>query len=95
MWYTLNVDTSYTFELQRGVLASSPTIENLVGPFLRSSLANFDHLKAITTTSRTSLRRRITLLLTLAQRENIRIGDFGEVVAGYLLEDEENVVRAH
>ena len=47
MWYKVEADTSYTFELQRGVLAQSPIVENTVGSFLLSGLTNVNHLKGI------------------------------------------------
>ena len=92
MWYTIGEDTTYAFKLQRGVLAGSPIIENTVGPFLQSGLADVDRLNGI--------MRRVGLTAAVdyfnahvASKENIRIGDFGEVVAGHLLEDAEGVVR--
>ena len=90
MWYTVEEDTNYSFDLQRGVLASSPSVEQTVGVFLLNGLANVGQLK--------SILRRVGLTAAanyfdahVASRQNVRIGDFGEVVAGHLLEDKEGV----
>ena len=92
MWYNVDGDTGYRFELRRGVLGSSPAVEQTVGEFLLNGLANVEQLRDIL--------RRVGLTAAVrhfdahvAPKENIRIGDFGEVVAGHILEDEENVVR--
>lgn len=92
MWYKVNKDANYRFELQRGVLGSSPEVEQTVGGFLLDGLANAEHLRAIL--------HRVGLSAAakhfdahVASKEHVRIGDFGEVVAGHLLEDEEKVVR--
>ena len=92
MWYELEADDSFTFELQRGVLADSPTLENAVGPFLLNSLANVTHLKGIL--QRAGLTAAADYFEAhVASSENVRIGDFGEVVAGHLLENEEQLAR--
>ena len=92
MWYELQADDTYRFELQRGVLADSPALENAVGPFLLNSLVNVDHLKGIF--QRAGLRAAAEHFEAhVASRENVRIGDFGEVVAGHLLEEEEHLSR--
>ena len=92
MWYEVDKDSSYKFELQRGTLGKSPEVEQPVGGFLLDGLANSEQLKGIL--------RRVGLTAAaghfdahVACKENVRIGDFGEVVAGHLLEDEEKVVR--
>ena len=92
MWYNVNEDTSYRFKLQRGVLTGSPAIEETVGGFLLDGLANVELVK--------SILRRLGLTAAVnyfdahvASRENIQIGDFGEVVAGHLLEDAEGLKR--
>ena len=92
MWYSVNIDTTYAFELQRGILAASPIVENEVGPFLLSGLTNVEQLKAILqrvglTAAANSFAARV------ASSDSVRIGDFGEVVAGHLLEDTEQLVR--
>ncbi len=92
MWYTVNKDTTYCFELQRGVLGSSPIVEETIGPFLLSGLANVEHLTGIL--RRHGLDAAANYFAAhVASRDNIRIGDFGEVVAGHVLEEAEGVVR--
>ena len=92
MWYSVHKDSSYRFELQRGVLASSPAVEETIGGFLLNGLANGEQLKGIL--QRLGLTAAIRHFdAHVASSENIRIGDFGEVVAGNLLEVEENVER--
>ena len=92
MWYELQKDDTYRFELQRGVLADSPALENAVAPFLLNSLVNVDHLKEIF--QRAGLRSAAEHFEAhVASRENVRIGDFGEVVAGHILEEEEQLSR--
>ena len=34
MWYTVEAETSYAFDLQRSALEGSPIVENTVGAFL-------------------------------------------------------------
>ena len=92
VWYTTQADTNYAFQLQRGILATSPIVETTVGPFLLNGLANVEQLKGVL------LRLGLTaaadaFMAHVASSPNIRIGDFGEVVAGHLLEDAEEVVR--
>ena len=92
VWYTIEEDTTYTFQLQRGVLASSPIVENTVGRFLLSGLSNVEHLKGIL--QRFGLTAAADYFAAhVATGDNVRIGDFGEVVAGHLLEEAEGVVR--
>ena len=92
VWYSMKEDKSYRFELQRGVLASSPTVEQTIGAFLLDGLANLDILKSIL--RRVGLTAAVSYFdAHVASRENIRIGDFREVVAGHLLEDAEGVER--
>ena len=92
MWYSVHKDNSYSFELQRGALSDSPTVEQTIGGFLLSGLTNVELLK--------SILRRIGLTAAVgyfeahvAASDNVRIGDFGEVLAGHLLEDAEGVKR--
>ncbi len=92
MWYSVDKDSSYRFELQRGVLGSSPAVEETVAGFLLSGLANVEQLRGIL--QRLGLTAAVNHFdAHVAPRENIRIGDFGEVVAGHLLEVEEDVKR--
>ena len=92
MWYNAKEDTNYRFNLQRGVLTDSPAVEQTVGGFLLDGLANVELMK--------SILRRVGLTAAVnyfdahvASRENVQIGDFGEVVAGHLLEDAEGLKR--
>ena len=92
MWYSVKEDTSYRFKLQRGVLTDSPAVEQTVGGYLLDGLANVELMK--------SILRRLGLTAAanyfdahVASRENVQIGDFGEVVAGHLLEDAEGLKR--
>lgn len=92
VWYTVEDDANYSFDLRRGVLANSPLVEQTVGVFLLNGLANLGQLK--------SILRRMGLTAAVnhfdahvATRQNVRIGDFGEVVAGHLLEDAEGVTQ--
>ncbi len=90
MWYRVEEDNSYRFDLQRGVLGSSPSVEQTVGGFLLSGLANVELLKSIL--SRVGLTAAVNYFdAHVASRQMVRIGDFGEVVAGHLLEDEEGI----
>ena len=92
MWYELQADNSYRFELLRGVLADSPALEDVVGQFLLSGLTNSNHLKGIL--QRAGLAAAADYFEThVASSENVRIGDFGEVIAGHLLEEEEHLLR--
>ena len=92
MWYKVDKDTSYRFELRRGVLGDSPEVEQTVGGFLLNGLASAEQLKGIL--GRVGLTAAVKHFdAHVASKENVRIGDFGEVVAGHLLEDEEKVVR--
>ena len=92
MWYSIYKDNSFSFELQRGVLASSPAVDETIGGFLLNGLANVEQLKGIL--QRLGLTAAIRHFdAHVAPSENIRIGDFGEVVAGHLLEVEESVER--
>ena len=92
MWYNVKNDTTYVFELRRGVLTDSPAVEQTVGGFLLDSLANVDLLKAIF--QRAGLTAAVSYFdAHVANRDIVRIGDFGEVVAGHLLEDEEGLKR--
>ena len=92
MWYSVYKDNSFSFELQRAVLASSPAVEETIGGFLLNGLANVEQLKGIL--QRLGLTAAIRHFdAHVAPSENIRIGDFGEVVAGHLLEVEESVER--
>ena len=92
MWYELEADDSFAFELQRGVLVESPTLEYAVGPFLLSGLANVTHLKGIL--QRAGLTAAADYFEAhVASSENVRIGDFGEVVAGHLLQTEEQLAK--
>ena len=92
MWYMVQKDGNYNFELYRGVLANSPVIESAVGQFLVDALSNVEHLKEIL--QRVGLPAAAKHFAAhVASRENVRIGDFGEVVAGHLLEDEEELIR--
>ena len=92
MWYELEADDSYTFELQRGVLADSPALETAVSPFLVNGLTNTAQLKGIL--QRAGLAAAADYFEAhVATSENVQIGDFGEVVAGHLLEEEEQLTR--
>ena len=92
VWYELQADDTYAFELQRGDMADSPALENVVGPFLLNSLVNVAHLKGIF--QRAGLSAAADYFEAhVASSENVQIGDFGEVVAGHLLEEEEHVSR--
>ena len=92
MWYTVKEDTTYFFELQRGVLEASPVVEETIGPFLLSGLANLDHLTGIL--ERYGLKAAADYFAShIASGDNVRIGDFGEVVAGHILEDAEGMIR--
>ena len=92
MWYTVEAEGSYAFELQRGALAGSPTVENTVGAFLVDSLINLERLKAIL--QHIGLGTAAAYFAAhVASKEHIRIGDFGEVVAGRLLQDAEGVIQ--
>ncbi len=92
MWYTVQKDTTYAFELQRGTLAPSPAIEQTLGPFLLSGLSHVEHLKEIL--QRLDLTAAANYFAHhVASKENVRIGDFGEIVAGRLLEEAEAVTR--
>ena len=42
MWYSIYKDNSFSFELQRGVLASSPAVDETIGGFLLNGLANVE-----------------------------------------------------
>lgn len=92
MWYSAQEDSTYSFRLQRGVLESSPHVEQVLGGFLVSGLADEEQLKG--------MLRRLGLTAALrhfeahvASQANIRIGDFGEIVAGHLIEEEEQAIR--
>ena len=92
MWYNAKEDTNYRFKLQRGVLTESPAVEQTVGGFLLDGLANVELMK--------SILRRVGLVAAVsyfdahvASREHVQIGDFGEVVAGHLLEEAEGLER--
>lgn len=92
MWYTVKEDASYGFDLQRGFLADSPIIEETAGKFLLSGLADVGVLQK--TLERLGLNAAATYFAAhVARRENVRIGDFGEVITGHLLEEEEKVTR--
>lgn len=92
VWYELQADDTHAFEFQRGVLVDSPALENAVGPFLLNSLVNTAHLKMIF--QRAGLNAAAEYFEAhVASSENVRIGDFGEVIAGRLLEEEEHVSR--
>ena len=91
-WYTTQVQEDYGFELHLGVLATSPIVEEAVGPFLVKGLINVEQLKGILV--RLGLTAAADYFVAhVASSANVRIGDFGEVVAGHLLEDAEQVVR--
>lgn len=80
------------FELQRGVLGDSPAVEQTMGGFLLTGLTNVELLKSIL--SRIGLTAAVSYFEAhVASSDNVRIGDFGEVVAGRLLEDAESVKR--
>ena len=92
MWYNAKEDTNYRFKLQRGVLTDSPAIEQTVGGFLLDGLANVELVKSIL--RRVGLTAAVSYFdAHVASSENVQIGDFGEVVAGHLLEDAEGLVR--
>lgn len=91
-WYTIQVDTSYAFPLQRGALAASPIVEQTLGRFLLNGLTNLELLKRILL--RLGLEAAADVFRAhVASSDSVRIGDFGEVVAGHLLEDAEQLVR--
>lgn len=81
-----------THSNSRGVMADSPALENVVGPFLLNSLVNMAHLKGIFQRAGLSAAAEY-FEAHVASSENVRIGDFGEVIAGHLLKEEEDVSR--
>ena len=92
MWYSIEEDKSYGFELQRGVLASPPAVEKTIGGFLLRGLADVEQVKSILNGHGLSNAVRY-FEAHVATKVHVRIGDFGEVVAGHLLEDAEGVER--
>ena len=92
MWYSIEEDNSYGFELQRGVLASSPVVEKTIGGFLLRGLADVERVKSIANGRGLSNAVR-HFEAHVATKVPVRNGDFGEVVAGHLLEDAEGVER--
>ena len=92
MWYTVEEDASYGFDLQRGFLADSPMIEEIC----RRIPAKWPCGRRLSFTihwKRLGLNAAATYFAAhVARRENVRIGDFGEVITGHLLEEEEEKV---
>ena len=92
MWYTVFKDEAYEFELLRGLLGDSPMVENTVGPFLLSGLADMDVLNRIL--NQVGIPDAAKYFAAhVANKDSVRIGDFGEVIAGHLLEEEEGLER--
>lgn len=92
VWYSVEAVTGYAFDLRRGVLADSPTVERALGRFLVDSLAGEERLRAIL--QYVGLEAAAAHFTAhIAPREHVRIGDFGEIVAGRLLEDMEELSR--
>lgn len=92
MWYAINDDPRYVFELRRGTLSNSPESVGTFGSFLLNGLTDAHRLDSVL--RRIGLTAAATrFAAAMASKENIRIGDFGEIITGHLLEDVENVVR--
>ena len=92
MWYTIQEESSYDFDLLRGVLNNSPNAVNTFGSFLSTGLSDTNRMLGVL--------RRIGLTAAadrfaanVSSKEHVRIGDFGEIITGRLLVDAENVVR--
>lgn len=88
-WYEITSDTAESFDLQRGRLVDTSHL----GEFLLHGLADTELLAEIS--KRHGLMQVEQYLRTrrISPKLNIRVGDFGEVTAGRILEDEESLLR--
>ena len=92
MWYTINDDPKYAFALRRGTLDNSPIVANTLGSFLLTGLTDANRiLGVLQRIGLTAAANRFAA--NVPSKDIVRIGDFGEILTGRLLEDAETVVR--
>ena len=92
-WYELSDRSNGPFTLVRAsIIGSSDTTETL-GRFLLDGLTDTDYLAALT--ARHGFGRAADYIQErrVPSKLNIRVADFGEIVSGHLLEEEECLLR--
>lgn len=92
-WYTAQPQAGYGFTLTRGALEEQPGVEEILGGFLRFGLAHVEYLEAVARKHGFAAAAAYLAERSFAARVATRVGDFGEVVAGRLLEAEEGLLR--
>lgn len=92
-WYDVQTDGRYSFRLERGVLNGSAESTARLGDFLLAGLTDVAYVAEISV--RYGLGRVIEYLesRTFSGELRGRVADFGEVIAGRLVESHEGHVR--
>ena len=92
-WYRIIECEEEPFPKKTAVIEEGPGIEEKCGGFLLEGLADTDHMAGIM--SRHG-REKVSEFIRghkMSSRLNIRVADFGEVIFGRLLEEEEGFIR--
>lgn len=92
-WYTAAPHTGYGFKMTRGTLSEDAGIEDVLGEFLKVGLAHVEYVEAMARKHGFEPTAAYLAERSFAARVSTRVGDFGEVIAGRLLEAEEGLVR--
>jgi hypothetical protein len=94
-WYALSDSTPgpYSFTLRRGQLGNDPSVAETLGDFLKFGLAQVDYVEMMARKYGFQAAASYLGERAFAERQSTRIGDFGEIIAGRLLEAEEKLAR--
>lgn len=92
-WYTAEPHTGYSFKMTRGTLSEDSGVEDILGEFLKFGLAHVEYVEAVARKHGFEAAAAYLAERSFAERVSTRVGDFGEVIAGRLLEAQEGLVR--
>lgn len=92
-WYTAQPHAGYGFQLTRGTLGEHALIVEILGEFLKFGLAHVEYVEDVVRKHGFEAAAAYLAERSFAERVSTRVGDFGEVIAGRLLEAEEGLVR--
>ena len=92
-WYRIIKCEEEPFPKRTAVIEEGPGIEQKCGGFLLEGLADTDHMAGIMSRHGREKVSEFIREHKLSNRLNIRVADFGEVIFGRLLEEEEGFIR--
>lgn len=89
IWYRLQSDGSFGFACARGELVDGETTVGHIANVLQTGLLNPEFVQHLRESGGRTRVEEYLATRGFSQKLNTRVGDFGEVVAAALLEDEE------